>query len=102
MNYVRIRRLLWDSLFFLQGKRIGADEKEKFHRVARNTIKRLLEGSLSVILIKYLSHGGAALSTDKISEIREMAISERVPAYDLCAGVVFGRSPWFTVSLLSR
>ena len=52
------------------------ENEEKFHRVARSTIKRLLKGSPSVILIKDMSRGGANLWNDKIPEIREMAISE--------------------------
>ena len=64
------------SFFYWEPVPEQAENGEKFHRVARSTIKRLLEGSPSVILIKDLSHGGANLWIDKIPEIRKMALSE--------------------------
>ncbi|WP_312942626.1 hypothetical protein [Oscillibacter sp.] len=64
------------SFFYEEPVLEQTENGEKFYRVARSTIKRLLEGSPSVILIKDLSHGGANLWIDKIPEIREMAFSE--------------------------
>ncbi len=64
------------SFFYRENVPEQIENEEKFHRVARSTIKRLLKGSPSVILIKDLSRGGANLWNDKIPEIREMAISE--------------------------
>ncbi|GEM_PF-4025569 len=64
------------SFFYRENIPEQIENEEKFHRVARSTIKRLLRGSPSVILIKDMSRGGANLWTDKIPEIREMAISE--------------------------
>lgn len=64
------------SFFYGENVPEQMENEEKFHQVARSTIKRLLEGSPSVILIKDLSRGGANSWTDKIPEIREMALSE--------------------------
>lgn len=64
------------SFFYRENTPEQIENEEKFHRVARNTIKRLLKGSPSVFLIKDMSRGGANLWTDKLPEIREMALSE--------------------------
>lgn len=64
------------SFFYGETVPEQTENGEKFHRVARSTIKRLLEENPSAILIKDLSHESANLWTDKIPEIREMTFSE--------------------------